>query len=138
MTQLTQAKSGQITPEMEYVAKREQLEPELIRDEVAAGRMVIPANKVHLAGRLEPMCIGIAAKCKINANIGNSAVTSDSQGELEKLHTAVHFGSDTVMDLSTGKDIDSIRSSIIGASPVPSGPYPSIKCLKSWAARLRK
>ena len=138
MTQLTQAKSGQITPEMEYVAKREQLEPELIRDEVAAGRMVIPANKVHLAGRLEPMCIGIAAKCKINANIGNSAVTSDSQGELEKLHTAVHFGSDTVMDLSTGKDIDSIRSSIIGASPVPIGTVPIYQMLEELGGEIEE
>src|SRR5689334_23042151 len=113
MTQIEQARAGVITPEMDYVAKREDLAPELIRDEVARGRMVIPANKVHLKGRLEPMCIGIAAKTKINANIGNSAVTSDGQGELEKLHTAVHFGADTVMDLSTGKDIDNIRKKII-------------------------
>ena len=89
MTQIEQARAGRITPEMEYVARREDLAPELIRDEVARGRMVIPANKVHLRGRLEPMCIGIAAKTKINANIGNSAVTSDIDGELEKLHTAV-------------------------------------------------
>ena len=71
--------------------------------------MVIPANKVHLTKRLEPMCIGVAAKRKINANIGNSAVTSNVDDELEKLHTAVHLGSDTVMDLSTGGDIDDIR-----------------------------
>ena len=77
MTQLQEARAGRITPEMEYVAQREGLTPETIREEVAAGRMVIPANKVHLAGRLEPMGIGIAARCKINANIGNSAVTSD-------------------------------------------------------------
>src|SRR5436190_10103261 len=115
MTQIEQARAGVITPEMEYVAKREQLEPELVRDEVARGRMVIPANKNHLKGRLEPMCIGIAALTKINANIGNSAVTSDIAGELEKLHTAVHFGADTVMDLSTGRDIDAIRQAIIDA-----------------------
>ncbi|MFM8407091.1 MAG: phosphomethylpyrimidine synthase ThiC, partial [Pirellulaceae bacterium] len=71
-TQILAARSGQITPEMEYVANREQLTSELIRDEVAAGRMVIPANKEHLKGVLEPMGIGIAARCKINANIGNS------------------------------------------------------------------
>ncbi len=124
MTQIEQARAGVITPEMEYVAKREDLEPELIRDEVARGRMVIPANKVHLTKRLEPMCIGIAAKTKINANIGNSAVTSNIEGELEKLHTAVHFGSDTVMDLSTGRDIDDIRQAIIDASPVPIGTVP--------------
>ena len=113
ITQLEHARAGTITPEMEFVAQREKLEPATIREEVAAGRMVIPANKVHLAARLEPMCIGIAASCKVNANIGNSAVTSNEEGELEKLHTAVHFGADTVMDLSTGKNIDAIRKAII-------------------------
>src|SRR5688572_20037685 len=98
ITQLEHARAGTITPEMEFVAEREKLEPSHVRDEVAAGRMVIPANRVHLAGRLEPMCIGIAATCKVNANIGNSAVTSDQEGELDKLHTAVHYGADTVMD----------------------------------------
>jgi phosphomethylpyrimidine synthase len=124
MTQIERARAGEITPQMEYVARRENLEPELIRGEVARGRMVIPANKVHLSKRLEPMCIGIAAKTKINANIGNSAVTSDIQGELDKLHTAVHFGADTVMDLSTGRDIDAIRRAIIEVSPVPIGTVP--------------
>ena len=124
MTQIEQARAGVVTPEMEFVAQREELEPELIRAEVARGRMVIPANKVHLTKRLEPMCIGIAARTKINANIGNSAVTSDIDGELEKLHTSVHFGADTVMDLSTGRDIDSIRQAIIDASPVPIGTVP--------------
>ena len=124
MTQIELAREGVLTPEMEYVARRENLEPSLIRDEVARGRMVIPANKVHLKKRLEPMCIGIAARTKINANIGNSAVTSDIQGELEKLHTSVHFGADTVMDLSTGRDIATIRQAIINASPVPIGTVP--------------
>ena len=124
MTQLESARRGEITAEMAYVAKRENLAPEVIRDEVAAGRMVIPANVNHLAKRLEPMGIGIAATCKINANIGNSAVTSDIEGELEKLHAAVHFGADTVMDLSTGGNIDTIRQAIIDASPVPLGTVP--------------
>lgn len=124
MTQIEAARKGEITPEMEFVARRETLTPEFIRDEVAAGRMVIPANKVHLKKKLEPMCIGIGSSCKINANIGNSAVTSDIQGELEKLHTAVHFGADTVMDLSTGGQIDTIRQAIIDASPVPIGTVP--------------
>jgi phosphomethylpyrimidine synthase len=124
MTQIERARAGEITPEMHYVAQREGLEPEQIRAEVARGRMVIPANKVHLAKRLEPMCIGVAAKTKINANIGNSAVTSGVDSELEKLHTAVHFGADTVMDLSTGRDIDKIRQAIIDASPVPIGTVP--------------
>jgi len=135
-TQIERARAGVITPEMEFVAKREQLEPELIRAEVARGRMVIPANKVHLAGRLEPMCIGIAATTKINANIGNSAVTSGIDGELEKLHTAVHFGSDTVMDLSTGKDIDRIRQAIIEASPVPIGTVPIYQMLEELGGEI--
>lgn len=124
MTQLEAARHGVITAEMEYVARREDLEPELIRAEVARGRMVIPANKGHLQKRLEPMCIGIAARCKINANIGNSAVTGTIEEELEKLHTAVHLGADTVMDLSTGGNIDAIRQAIIDASPVPIGTVP--------------
>ena len=136
MTQLEQARAGTITPEMEFVAKREDLEPELIRAEVAAGRMVIPANKVHLQKRLEPMCIGIAATTKINANIGNSAVTSDLEGELEKLHMSVHFGSDTVMDLSTGKDIDRIRAAIIDASPVPIGTVPIYQMLEELGGNI--
>ncbi len=135
-TQLESARAGTITPEMEYVAQREQLTAELIRDEVARGRMVIPANKVHLAGRLEPMAIGIAAKTKINANIGNSAVTSDVDSELQKLHTAVHFGSDTVMDLSTGKNIDNIRAAIIAASPVPIGTVPIYQMLEELGGEI--
>ena len=136
LTQLEAARGGQITPEMEFVAQREGLSAELIRDEVAAGRMVIPANKVHLAGRLEPMAIGIAACCKINANIGNSAVTSDIEGELEKLHIAVHYGADTVMDLSTGKDIDPLRKAIIEASPVPIGTVPIYQMLEELGGHI--
>jgi phosphomethylpyrimidine synthase len=135
-TQIQAARAGDITPEMEYVAEREQLNPVLVRDEVAAGRMVIPANRVHLAGRLEPMAIGIAAKCKINANIGNSAVTSNVDEELEKLHQAVHFGADTVMDLSTGRDIDRIRQAIIDASPVPIGTVPIYQMLEELGGNI--
>src|SRR5260370_25588848 len=124
MTQLEAARQELITDEMHFVAQREDLDPELIRAEVARGRMVIPANKVHLQKKLEPMCIGVASKCKINANIGNSAVTSKANDELEKLHTAVHLGADTVMDLSTGGDIDGIRQVLIDASPVPIGTVP--------------
>jgi phosphomethylpyrimidine synthase len=124
MTQIEAARQGILTDEMSFVARREDLAPELIRDEVARGRMVIPANQVHLQKRLEPMGIGVAAACKINANIGNSAVTSKVDEELEKLHTAVHLGADTVMDLSTGGDINHIRQEIIDASPVPIGTVP--------------
>jgi phosphomethylpyrimidine synthase len=124
MTQLEAARQGTVTPEMAYVANREGLDPELIRSEVARGRMVVPANTVHLQKRLEPMAIGVASKCKINANIGNSAVTGKVDDELEKLHTAVHLGADTVMDLSTGGTIDGIRQAMIDASPVPIGTVP--------------
>lgn len=124
MTQLESARKGIVTPEMEFVAKRERLDADLIRAEVARGRMVIPANVNHLKKKLEPMCIGVASACKINANIGNSAVTGKVEDELEKLHTAVHLGSDTVMDLSTGGNIDGIRQAIIDASPVPIGTVP--------------
>jgi phosphomethylpyrimidine synthase len=135
-TQILAARAGEITPEIEYCAKRENLPPETIRDEVAAGRMVIPANKVHSAGVLQPMCIGIAATCKINANIGNSAVTSNAGEELEKLHTAVHHGADTVMDLSTGKDIDNIRQKIIDKSPVPIGTVPIYQMLEELGGNI--
>jgi phosphomethylpyrimidine synthase len=135
-TQLLAARAGEITAEMEFCAKREGLEVEVIREEVARGRMVIPANRVHAAGSLEPMCIGIAAKCKINANIGNSAVTSNVDEELRKLHTAVHFGSDTVMDLSTGKNIDGIRKEIIARSPVPIGTVPIYQMLEELGGNI--
>ena len=135
-TQILKARRGEVTPEMEYVAQRENLSPELIRDEVAVGRMVIPANINHLAKGLEPMCIGIASKTKINANIGNSAVTSDIEEELEKLHTSVHHGADTVMDLSTGKDIDNIRAAIIEKSPVPIGTVPIYQMLEELGGNI--
>jgi phosphomethylpyrimidine synthase len=136
MTQLESARAGAITPEMEFVASREGLEPELVRSEVARGRMVIPANNVHLKKRLEPMGIGVAAKTKINANIGNSAVTSNVDEELEKLHMAVHFGADTVMDLSTGRDIDRIRQAIIDASTVPIGTVPIYQMLEELGGNI--
>ncbi|MBI5299726.1 MAG: phosphomethylpyrimidine synthase ThiC [Deltaproteobacteria bacterium] len=127
-TQMHYARQNIITKEMNYVAAREDLSAELIRDEIARGRMIIPANINHV--NLEPIAIGIAAKCKINANIGNSAVTSNAECELEKLHAAVHFGADTVMDLSTGGDIDNIRKAIIDASPVPIGTVPIYQAIQ--------
>jgi phosphomethylpyrimidine synthase len=124
MTQIGQARSGNLTPEMEAVARHERLDPELVRDEVARGRMVIPANQVHLEKGLRPIGIGIAARTKINANIGKSAVSSDTECELEKLHVAVRYGADTVMDLSTGDSIDAVRQRIIQAAAVPVGTVP--------------
>src|SRR5256886_6432686 len=121
-SQMHYARQGVITEEMGYVAHREKLAPELVRDEVARGRMIIPANINH--PELEPMAIGVASLCKINANIGNSAVTSNISEELQKLHTAVHYGADTVMDLSTGGNIHEIREAILRHSPVPIGTVP--------------
>ncbi|HSE48639.1 MAG TPA: phosphomethylpyrimidine synthase ThiC [Terriglobales bacterium] len=122
LSQMHFARKGVVTEEMAYVARRERLTPELVRDEVARGRMIIPANVNH--PELEPMAIGVASLCKINANIGNSAVTSNIDEELKKLHTAVHHGADTVMDLSTGGDIPEIRNAILRHSPVPIGTVP--------------
>lgn len=126
-TQMHYARKGVITQEMEYVAKREQVTADLIRSEVARGRMIIPANIHHT--NLEPMCIGVASKCKINANIGNSATTSNIAEEVEKLHYAVKYGADTVMDLSTGGDIPRIRKAIINESPIPVGTVPIYEAL---------
>src|SRR5438552_2865552 len=129
-TQMFFARQGTITPEMQRIAERESLPVETIRDEVAIGRLIIPANVNHLQQRLDPMAIGKVASVKINANIGNSAVESDIDGELEKLHHAVHYGADTVMDLSTGGNIDAIRQAIIEASIVPIGTVPIYQALE--------
>jgi len=122
VSQMHYARMGTVTEEMRHVAGREQLAPELVRAEVARGRMIIPANVNH--PELEPMAIGVAATCKINANIGNSAVVSDVQGELEKLRICLKHGADTVMDLSTGGDIPQIREAILRHSPLPVGTVP--------------
>ena len=122
LTQMYYAKKGVITPEMNYVAQAEALNPELVRSEVAAGKMIIPANIHH--ENLLPMAIGREAKTKINANIGNSSLGSDIDAELEKLQICLKYGADTVMDLSTGGDLDMIRSAIIANSSVPIGTVP--------------
>ncbi|GHT10510.1 phosphomethylpyrimidine synthase [Planctomycetales bacterium] len=124
MTQYLEANAGRITPEMITVAEQEFLEPEFIRCEVAAGHLVIPANKNHLAKQLRPIGIGSALRTKINANLGNSALSSDSKCEIAKVQYAVQFGADTVMDLSTGNDIDTLRQNIINAVSVPVGTVP--------------
>ncbi|NJD68488.1 MAG: thiamine biosynthesis protein ThiC [Candidatus Methylomirabilota bacterium] len=122
VTQMSYARKGVMTPEMAYVAEREGLDAEVIRAEVARGRLIIPANIHHVS--LEPMGIGTVATVKINANIGNSALISDIEEELRKLKLAIQYGADTVMDLSTGGRIDDIRRTIIAASPVPVGTVP--------------
>jgi phosphomethylpyrimidine synthase len=127
VTQLHLARRGVVTEEMAHVARRERLEPEAVRGEVARGRMVIPANLNH--PELSPIGIGVAATCKINANIGNSAVTSDVQAELAKLSVCLKYGADTVMDLSTGGDIPLIREALLRHSPIPVGTVPIYECL---------
>jgi len=125
VTQLEHARLGITTPEMERVAAREpHLTADQVRDEVAAGRMVIPANKVHLGMQLDPMAIGRASRTKINANMGASPVSSGTSEEVEKLEWAVRWGADTVMDLSTGGDLDATRAAIVKASTVPIGTVP--------------
>jgi phosphomethylpyrimidine synthase len=122
VTQMHYARKGVVTEEMRFVSEKENVDPDHIRAEVARGRLVIPSNVHHES--LEPMGIGLALSCKINANIGNSAVSSDVDEELRKLDTAVKLGADTVMDLSTGGRIDAIREAILAHSPVPIGTVP--------------
>lgn len=128
VTQLHYARKGIITPEMEFIAIRENVSPEFVRSEVASGRAIIPANINHPES--EPMIIGRHFHVKINANIGNSAVTSSIQEEVEKMTWATRWGADTIMDLSTGKNIHTIREWIIRNSPVPVGTVPIYQALE--------
>lgn len=128
VTQMAYAKKGIITPEMEFVAIREGMDPEFVRQEVAAGRAIIPANINHPES--EPMIIGRHFYTKINANIGNSAVSSSIEEEVEKMTWAIRWGADTVMDLSTGKDIHQTREWILRNSPVPIGTVPIYQALE--------
>jgi phosphomethylpyrimidine synthase len=129
MTQLQRARDGEVTPAMERVAEREQVDPEFVREQVADGQAVIPANESHDA--LDPMIIGREFSTKVNANIGASPDSSGLEEELEKLHTAVHYGADTVMDLSTGGgDLDEIRQANVDHSPVPVGTVPIYEARK--------
>ena len=124
MTQLQQSRNQIITEQMCSVAQRERVEPEFIRAEIAAGRLVIPANTVHLQHDLTPIAIGRAVTTKINANIGASPLASDESCELHKLQVALKYGADAVMDLSTGGDLDHCRCNLIANSPVPLGTVP--------------
>ncbi|PRS61844.1 phosphomethylpyrimidine synthase ThiC [Bacillus sp. GBSW19] len=128
VTQMHYAKKGIVTPEMEFIALREELSPEFVREEVASGRAVIPANINHPES--EPMIIGRHFHVKINANIGNSAVTSSIDEEVEKMTWAIRWGADTMMDLSTGKDIHTTREWIIRNCPVPVGTVPIYQALE--------
>jgi phosphomethylpyrimidine synthase len=126
-TQMYFAKQGIITDEMQYVAKEENIDPELLRSEIARGRCIIPANINHK--HQKPMAIGMIASCKINANIGSSALASDVSGEVEKVDVCLKYGADTIMDLSTGGDLDSIREAVIAHSSVPIGTVPIYQIL---------
>jgi phosphomethylpyrimidine synthase len=126
-TQMYFAKQGIITDEMQYVAKEENIDPELLRSEIARGRCIIPANINHK--HQKPMAIGMVASCKINANIGSSALASDIAGEIEKVDVCLKYGADTIMDLSTGGDLDSIREAVIEHSSVPIGTVPIYQIL---------
>ncbi|MBF2078966.1 MAG: phosphomethylpyrimidine synthase ThiC [Synechococcales cyanobacterium T60_A2020_003] len=137
VTQMHYARKGILTEEMAFVAERENLSPDLIRDEVTRGRLIIPANINHT--NLEPMGIGIATRCKVNANIGASPNSSNIEDELAKLALAVKYGADTVMDLSTGGgDLDQIRTAIIKASPVPIGTVPIYQALEGVHGSVEK
>ena len=127
-TQMHLAREGDVSPEMERVAEREEVPGEVVRDEVARGRMIIPANVHHRA--LDPMAIGLKASVKINANIGNSPTTSSLAEEVEKLSLAERWGADTVMDLSTGKRIDETREAILEAATVPIGTVPIYQAIE--------
>ncbi|MGH3312381.1 MAG: phosphomethylpyrimidine synthase ThiC, partial [Streptomyces sp.] len=128
VSQLAYAKRGMVTPEMEYVAVRERCAPEFVRDEIAAGRAVLPANVNH--PETEPMIIGKNFLVKVNANIGNSAVTSSIEEEVEKMTWATRWGADTVMDLSTGRNIHTTREWVLRNSPVPIGTVPLYQALE--------
>ncbi len=137
VSQMYFARRELITEEMAFVAKRENLPASLVMEEVARGRMIIPANINHL--NLEPMAIGIASRCKVNANIGASPNASDVKEELKKLNLAVKYGADTVMDLSTGGvNLDDVRMAIIDASPVPIGTVPVYQALESVHGSIEK
>jgi len=136
VTQMHFARKGEVTPEMEFVALREGMSPEFVRDEVARGRAIIPANVNHPES--EPMAIGRNFLVKINANIGNSAVTSTIEEEVEKMTWATRWGADTIMDLSTGRNIHETREWIIRNAPVPVGTVPIYQALEKVGGRAEE
>ena len=135
-TQMYYAKQGIVTEEMEYVAKVEKIDPQLLRSEIARGRCIIPANVNHK--HQIPMAIGMVANCKINANIGSSALASDVAGEVEKVDVCLKYGADTIMDLSTGGDLDKIREAVIAHSSVPIGTVPMYQILHDVNDHIEK
>ena len=134
VSQMHYARKGIVTEEMSFIAAREDMDPEFVRSEVASGRAIIPANIRHT--ELEPMIIGRNFLVKINANIGNSAVTSSIEEEVEKLAWSTRWGADTVMDLSTGENIHATREHILRNSPVPIGTVPIYQCLEKVNGKI--
>ena len=122
-TQLQTARAGKITDEVKFVAGAENLDSELVRTELAAGRLVIPANKLHIKANLKPIGIGRLLATKVNANIGTSSVRSSVEAELEKMQAALDAGADTVMDLSTGGNLDQTREQLLSHFLEPLTPY---------------
>lgn len=123
-TQIQSARAGKTTAEVKFVAKAEGVAAEVIRDEIAAGRLVVPANKLHLKTNLKPIGIGRLLTTKVNANIGTSSVRASVKAEIEKMQAALTVGADTIMDLSTGGNLDKIRTKLISQCPVPFGTVP--------------
>src|SRR3989338_10183067 len=131
------ARQGIITPEMKFVANKENIDPEQLREKIAQGSVIIPANKNHLELGLQPMAIGKGTLVKINANIGASRVRADLTEELSKVDLCIKYGADTLMDLSTGGDIDKIRKEIIQHSPIPVGTVPIYQVVEENAGDIR-
>ncbi len=136
VTQLAYARRGVVTPEMEFVALREGVDPELVRSELARGRAVLPANVNHVES--EPMVIGRSFLVKVNANIGNSSVASSIEEEVDKMQWATRWGADTVMDLSTGRNIHTTREWILRNSPVPIGTVPIYQALEKVGGKAEE
>ncbi|MHC4694515.1 MAG: phosphomethylpyrimidine synthase ThiC [Planctomycetota bacterium] len=130
-TQLEAARAGTITDEVKFVARVEQLDAELIRENIAGGRLVIPANKLHLQANLKPCGIGRILGTKVNANIGTSSVSSCVEAEIEKMQAALAAGADAIMDLSTGGDLDATREKLLALCPVPFGTVPIYQVIES-------
>ncbi|MHC4121657.1 MAG: phosphomethylpyrimidine synthase ThiC, partial [Planctomycetota bacterium] len=132
-TQLEIARTGAISDEVKFVAKAENVDAELIREELAAGTLAIPANKLHLQTNLAPAGIGRVLSTKVNANIGTSNVRSSVEGELEKMEAALDAGADAIMDLSTGGNLDEIREQLLAQCPVPFGTVPIYQIIEERA-----
>lgn len=124
VTQLQNARTGKITSAVKFVAKTEGIDAEIIRDEITAGRLVIPANKLHLKTNLKPIGIGRLLTTKVNANIGTSSVRSSVKAEIKKMQVALSAGADAIMDLSTGGNLDKTRTTLISQCPAPFGTVP--------------